>query len=634
MREILSWLGHAGRRERVPVFIVTALVFSWALAAVWLVPRYPFLTGTDETVKYVAFSAARNRWPSDDEIRRYGVSTAFHPPLYPLAFAPFWGDEPLFTDGFPSFTNVNTFRSGGYRYLFPEFDPVKHAVLDNLYRAAKYFSLALGVVTLLAVAATVRLAIPQAGGWWACLLALIPLVGLPQFLYYQTLANNDALCTALGALTVMCFAGACAALARGDERAHLRWAAGLALFAGLNLLTKTTALALLPLLPVTALGALFTRRGSSRDRLLRFGKILVLVVAVTAASGGWWIVRGAARGDWTGQELHRSLHPWAFTDRPYWERRGWVNFLLATARSYVGLMAGPYWGVTDAEFIAYGILPLSTVALGASLLVRKALQRRVNGTPGAQTPVAWLQVGGFLVAVASNFLAFLWLNREVTAPFGHFFFLSLAASHGLAALIWWAALRRRKQILVALVAAVGVLYGTAFLHAFRTWMLRAVEQPPERIVSLAAPPALLLEDPIEGHAYRQPFVLPPGRVGGVRVKLAVTQAWPQLGGSVEGFLELAQSRGGTRRVPLKPLALGDAGWSDRYVEFEPQQEIAAAQERMAALTLMPRGPWFPKNSAVRLLDCGAQADPRIGDLERDGIPLGGRNLCLAIAYRD
>lgn len=625
---------HHRRRVNLPLCLVVVLIFSWALVGAWLIPRYPFLSGTDEALDYVAFSAAKNRWPTDNEIRRYRLSSAYYPPLYFLAFAPFWKDEPVFTDQFPLLAKEDTFAAGGYRYRYPDYDANKHALLDRLYRAAKYFSLALGVLTLAAVVATVRLASRAPARWWLCLLAIIPLVTLPQFLYYQTLENNDALCNALGALTIMCFAGAAGAVFRDETRAYVAWVSGLSFFFGLNLLTKTTSLIFLPLLPWAALGIFFSERYPTRERWLGFFKILALMLVVAAVSGGWWIVRNALQGDWNSQQLHRSLHPWAFTDLPYWEQRGWPNFLLATARSYVGLMANSYWGVSDVTFIVYSVMPLATGVVGLAWVVSRVSRSGAGGDRRFRPSASQWLIGGLALVVLSNVVGLLWLNREVTAFFGRLLFPSLAASHALAALLWGESLQRHRKALVAVVAASGILYGAAFLHVFRNWMFRAVAQPEEHVVPLSFPPVILLSDQITGHVYRQPFVLPPGRVGGVRVRLLATEAWPQLGGRIAGFLEVADPSGGAQRVPLEPVPLGDVGWTDRYAEFTLQRELTVTQQSKALLTLAPQPPIFPSQTPLRFLNCMQRDDRRIGDLEKDGVPLKRVNLCLAVFYND
>jgi hypothetical protein len=616
----------------IPLLLLVALVSAWAALGAWLIPRYPFLGGTDEALEYPAFAAAKNRWPTDAEIRRYRLSTAYHPPLYFLAAATFWGDDPLFTDDFPALTQVDTFSYGGYRCLYPGFDPIRHATLDRLYRAMKYFSLGLGVVTLFAVAATVRVTLPNPDGWWIVLLAVVPLAALPQFLYYQTLLNSDALCNALSALAILCFAGAAAAISRGDARAHVAWACGMACFLGLNVLTKTTALVLLPLIPWTALGAFFGPQRQPKAAWSRFFRILGLMTVVMVVSGGWWIARNAWRGDWNGLQLTRSVSPWAFSTHPDWERHGWLNFLLATARSAVGLMTGSYWGVSDMTFIAYSIGPMLTILLGVGLIgywVR--LPRTGHGHWLQPTPRRWL-LAGLVLAVVSNVAGFLWLNREAPAPFGRLLFPSLAAIHALAAHAWWALLKRRRRTLIVVTALAALLYGAAFTYVFRGWMLRAVEQPEEHVVSLAMPPAVLLNEPICGHEYRQPLVLPPGRVGALRVKLAVTDAWPRLGGRITGSLDIVDEHGESRQVPLEPIGLGDLGWGDRYLELPLSQPVAVARESSAVLTLRPERPVFPATSPVRMLGCRAGAGPFIGDVTRDGVALGGENLCLAVVY--
>ena len=50
------------------------------------------------------------------------------------------------------------------------------------------------------------------------LLGTAPVILLPQFLYYQTLVNNDCLLNALAALAILAFTSAVLAAERGNER--------------------------------------------------------------------------------------------------------------------------------------------------------------------------------------------------------------------------------------------------------------------------------------------------------------------------------------------------------------------------------------------------------------------------------
>jgi hypothetical protein len=145
---------------------------------------------------------------------------------------------------------------------------------------------------------------------------------------------------------------------------------------------------------------------------------------------------------------------------------------------------------------------------------------------------------------------------------------------------------------------------------------------------------ILLSDPIEGHEYRQPCVLPPGRVAAVRVKLAVMDPWPQLGGQISGVLEVFAAQGGAERVPLEPLPLGDVGWANRYWEFRLSRPVTVTRASKAVLTLTPHAPVFPRASPVRFLSCWKRNAQLIGDLEWDRVTRAGATLCLTLVYAD
>jgi hypothetical protein len=54
----------------------------------------------------------------------------------------------------------------------------------------------------------------------------------------------------------------------------------------------------------------------------------------------------------------------------------------------------------------------------------------------------------------------------------------------------------------------------------------------------------------------------------------------------------------------------------------------------ALLTLAPQAPIFPSQTPLRFLNCMKRDGGRIGDLEKDGVPLKRVNLCLTVFYSD
>ena len=40
----------------------------------------PFASGTDESIRYVAFAAAKNRWATEEDFHRYGIEHFYYSP--------------------------------------------------------------------------------------------------------------------------------------------------------------------------------------------------------------------------------------------------------------------------------------------------------------------------------------------------------------------------------------------------------------------------------------------------------------------------------------------------------------------------------------------------------------------------
>ena len=129
--------------------ILCALLLLWLGLGLWFALKAPFGSGTDESIKYVAFAAAKNRWATEEDFRRYGIEHFYYPPLYFLVFAPFWGDEPSFVEGYPAVElpdiDPNYLNLAGRRVVSAGYQSRVPPPLERLYRQAKLFSLGLGL---------------------------------------------------------------------------------------------------------------------------------------------------------------------------------------------------------------------------------------------------------------------------------------------------------------------------------------------------------------------------------------------------------------------------------------------------------------------------------------------------------
>ncbi len=253
----------------------------------------------------------------------------------------------------------------------------------------------------------------------------------PQFLFVSGLVSNDAL------LTMWCTA-VLALLWRGPGRGFGRYWAGVGALVGLALLTKQSALLLVPLV---ALGALVWH--GWRKALLA-GVISGSVVLVIS---GWWFARNLyLYGDLAGlaafQETFLTqpfvigdLRAWASAlhqlHDSFWGRFGWMNIYAP-------------WPV----LAVFGALELLALSGWARVLVRQALSDR-----------RWVLVLALALLGGVWVLAFA-LTAGLVAWQGRLLFPALPAialllGYGLAA---WPPLRRRGAVLalsavLALVAA-------------------------------------------------------------------------------------------------------------------------------------------------------------------------------------
>jgi hypothetical protein len=563
-------------QDRAAVATAALLIVAWGALAAWLVPQAPFRSGTDESIDYVAFAAAENRWATEEDFRRYGLQYYYYGPLYFLAFAPFYGPDPAFVEGFPRTPYVNPLTlSGGRQTIAPGYLASVPPSVLRLYRHAKLASAACGLVVLVALLAGARLLARGAGEGASVLVAVAPVVLLPQFLYYQTLCNNDALVNALGALAVLAFVGA----ALGAGRRFVVLAVATAACCGLAVLTKLQGATLVPLLG--GLLALEWSRTAGqpgpdrRRRLLALGASLGLVAFL---AGGWWIARGAWHGDWDGFRAHRLAHPWAFVDRPLWETHGAIGLLAIVARTYFASFTGLAYGLPDGVFLV--CLALAALPLGV-LLVRWRAVRALLADPGPDRLVVLT-----LLATAGLNLALLLANCSRTlAPYGRLLFPSLLAWHLALAVLLRRAVEPRGRLVLAATLLAG--YGAVFAWTLESRLLDAIRQGPEGLVPVTVTTAADVVLPIPAWKLQvdQGLQLPPGTLVGVRINTR-RGALPILGGALEGRV---QAGGST--MTLRRLAFADNDGGSRWTDLELERPLHLAEESAVTLHLSATAPW-------------------------------------------
>ncbi len=242
-------------------------------------------------------------------------------------------------------------------------------------------------------------------------LALVFLLGIPQFAFISGVINNDNLANLLATavlLSLLC-------LLRG-ENVLWRWA-GVGILLGLGLLAKKTLLFLLPLVGVVAW-----------LQLRAFGrKVLVGLLIALGAIGlvsGWWFYRNwVLYGDWSGTAMEVRTLPELVDEKPLFSR----YFLASFWRVLFGsAIAGFGWMNVVLPRPVYWV---AWLILGVSLL---GLIRAWKRT-GIPLRLALLAVGLCVAGIV-------YYNLTFTQPQGRFLFPVLTLLCGLLAWgisAWW-----------------------------------------------------------------------------------------------------------------------------------------------------------------------------------------------------
>ncbi len=612
--------------------VIALLLVLWVSLATWAALEAPFLSGTDESIRYVAFAAAKNRWATEADFKQYGIDHFYYPPLYFLVLAPLHGDNPAFTDGYPRGTWTDPFYLRGGRSMVGRdwLARVPRSLL-LLYRQAKIFSVLCGLAALSAIVATLRLLFRGPAGWWSVLAGAAPVILLPQFLYYQTLCNNDALVNALGALAILGFTAGMRALEGGRTRRFCAWSAGMAACLGLGILTKMSALSLI-LLPLAAAAAFFLhdRKSPTSSRSGRSLLLLAALLGIVFLAGGWWLAYQASLGDWTGTAAHRLAHPWGFRMpetalTPY----RFTREMILALRSYFALFSGPLISIPDWAFAAYLAIPLlllPVVVRGAVAGLRRAASRpRPTGRPRLHR-LLWLALAGTFLL---NIVLFLLNNINSVTPHGRLFFVTLAASHALFARALAGGIRRVPLRRLTAAALTAILLGL-FLWTAAYRLSLAVAPPRENLVALSPAVGQMTLGPIWSAPVSQPVQLPPGRLRGFRVSLRQDNHLPQFGATIDGELLILPSG---RTIPIPPAAIGDNDGTSRWIDLPLTGAVDLAAETRVYLRLRGGAPWF----SIGLASVDYQTttitpeSPRVGSLLGEGAP-SGHSLCLSAVY--
>lgn len=349
-------------------WISAALIIGFVLVAGSYSVVNPLFEAPDEVwhYEYVRWLVEGHGLPSPEDVGHAPWhQEGSQPPLY------YWLGSLLTagisTDNAPLVIRYNPHAAVGQATAFGNKNMMAHSAAEawpwqGVVLAAhllRFFSIALGAVTLFAVLRTARLLFPERP-------ALIPLAGLwvaanPQFLFLSAAISNDNLVTTCCALGLWLLVQLIV-----QERAPTRWQlTGLGLLLGLAALSKVSGLALTGLAGLTLLSLAWRKRAWRR----LVGQLL-LVGVVAGAVAGWWYARNwLLYGDPLGLTVMFAVLPgrdevltWVEllallpgVWRSFWGVFGWFNVLAPewiytfyTALAGIGL-AGGLFGLVQAR---------------------------------------------------------------------------------------------------------------------------------------------------------------------------------------------------------------------------------------------------------------------------------------------
>ena len=294
---------------------------------------------------------------------------AGQPPLYYLLAAPFLA--PLDTSDFPGFVRFNVAHpavTAGSQSKAPnvfihtphEAFPYRGAVLA--VHIARLLSVLWGAGTIVGAYLVAREIVPARPG---LALATASITAFnPHFVYISSVVNNDA------AAICLCTFALWLAVRLGREtrfpRRNLVSTFALGLVLGLALLSKVSALALLPLV-VLALSLVWWRDRDGRALLMQG----VIVFGLAALVAAWWYVRNwLLYGDplaWRVWLIDIGVHPIG----------------LAELLRQFGHVATSFWSPYDGlfpppVFWALGLLVVLAIAGWVRLIVRRDARAKVN----------------------------------------------------------------------------------------------------------------------------------------------------------------------------------------------------------------------------------------------------------------
>lgn len=318
----------------------------------------PALESPDETghLEYAQFLARHGRLPNLN-VDHAGYE-AHHPPLYhALLGAVMRVFDAPYINVYPQVNPVG-FRSGGplrSRQFLPI--PGKQATWVRLLRLV---SLPAGIVTVLA---TYGIAKVLTQSPHTSLLAASHTAFLPQFTFISASVSNDALVTALASLSFLLMIHIAT-----EDRIHPKKYLVLGLLISLAILTKHSALALLPLAFIVV-----TVKARSPRRLTRNIAILALVCFIVA---GWYLLRNfALYGDPLGTGIQRAILSELIAEKSLRSPYFLDAFPQLLFRSFFGMFGSMNLALPETVYRVYFLIVLVSLMVLILSIVRGRRER-------------------------------------------------------------------------------------------------------------------------------------------------------------------------------------------------------------------------------------------------------------------
>jgi len=426
----------ADRQKRVAHALLMGLFIVYAIVGVTFNVIVPLGEAPDENAHflYVQYVARNNTLPvMQAETRDNATVEAFQAPAYYVVAALLTRfalqDETIRLRQSPAF---DLEKPAAHFLPRPEHEfPWRGPALA--WHLARFFSLALGAVSLWATYRSARLLFESR---WLALATMAFLALNPQFIYLHSMVTNDALAATVGSLLTL---SALCLL----KKPHLRYFLVVALLTTLGILAKPSALTLYPGIALALLIA-WWQLPHGRQRWAA----LALCILIPLVGGGWWVLRNLRLyGDLVGltvtkQVLALNYYPTPLTYRQLWELLPdmfWQTF--QSSWGYFGWLSFPL-----ATGIYYLMIGLHLPAVAGLLLKRKAGSS--NRWPSWALAVGWLGL----------MLGFLYYNLETNSSGwqGRFLFpgMSITAIGFVAGWQYW--VKQRERLFTGLMVGAGV----------------------------------------------------------------------------------------------------------------------------------------------------------------------------------